>query len=132
MHCKQVQNEYFVPLGAGRFYDKNYLEQINYLIFDETLDSCLDDYGYFTIKNLKEKIHFYTPEDGALLSVKGDWNHMNSVNGIIQSDAIEVTEFSIEGLPKFEKELSRQTKAYLFGDNNKSVYEYSWTKQGIA
>lgn len=37
--CQIKSDGFFIPLGAGRFYTKEFLELVHYKIFDETLES---------------------------------------------------------------------------------------------
>lgn len=122
--CKLNSKSYFIPLGAGRFYTREFLQLVNFKIFDETLERCLDDYGYLKIKNLGFSIDFYAPNDGILVSVKGDWKQMNSVDAIIDS-SILCNEFTFLGYQLTQANFSHSTFQYLF-KNNKYTQQFLW------
>lgn len=113
IRCTQKQTDYFIPIGAGRFYTDSFLKTVNYKIFDETLERCLDDYSYLKIKELNLDVHFYSPAEGLLLSIKGNWAQMNSINAILQASSINSQEYSIKEYPYLQQNLSESTLNYL-------------------
>lgn len=123
--CQIRHNGYFIPLGAGRFYSKSFLESVKFNIFDESLNSCLDDYGYLIIKNRGLNVSFYTPEDGLLLSVKGDWAQMNSVGAIVDSTTIKTEESSIHEYKNMLNSLSTLSCVSLFKDDAQYTH-FTW------
>lgn len=83
------RNDYHhIPLGAGRIYSAKYLDRINWQIFDRNLDSLLDDKGYYHV--LEEELCVYSPtlDDGMVISVKGSWVTMNSLELILAVESI--------------------------------------------
>ncbi len=77
-----------LPLGAGRIYSAEYLDSINWQIFDRNLDSLLDDKGFVQV--LESELCVYSPtlDDGMVISVKGFWVTMNSLEVILAAESI--------------------------------------------
>lgn len=72
-----------MPLGAGRIYNTTFLDDIDWQIFDRNLESTLDDKGYDIIISSNKKIFYITPGKGFILSIKGNWNAINSLKTIL-------------------------------------------------
>ncbi len=86
-------NEYHhMPLGAGRMYSAQYLETIDWQIFDRNLDALLDDKGYSSV--LEQELNVYSPtlDDGFIVSIKGRWVAMNSLEIILAAPSITSTQ----------------------------------------
>lgn len=114
MQCNYSLSEGFEPLGAGRFYTTEFLKTQDYLIFDGHLNRCLDDRGFFAVRDSGRQTAFYTLSDGALVSVKGAWEQMNDLTGIIEAPQVTCREFSFEGRAVLETHLAGTTADYLF------------------
>lgn len=124
--CKLNHKGFYVPLGAGRFYTRDCMKLIDFKIFDESLNSTLDDYGYNKLKELGLPIDLYAVNDGILISVKGSWKQMNLVDAITNSSNIFSTEFTFPGYQCFQSSLSDSTIKYLF-KNNKFSNQFLWS-----
>lgn len=74
------------PLGGGRIFSRRYLNRINFKLFDTQQESRLDDFAWNNrLGDCKELIN---PKDMHILSVKGDWDTMNSLDAILSSEKI--------------------------------------------
>lgn len=104
----------FQPLGAGRFYTKEFLDQVEGCLFDSTLDRCLDDYGYFKCKEYGSLIDYYTMGEGVLLSVKGDWEQMNNLDTFFKAKTLDLEEVSFSGIKALQTSLAPSSQAWLF------------------
>ena len=79
----------FQPVGAGRFYTSKFLEEINFQLFDISLDKLLDDQGWNLLK--RKKFHYdilNTTDSGSFISIKLGEQELNSFNTIESSDSI--------------------------------------------
>ena len=125
VECTLKPSKYSYPIGAGRFYSKEFFERVNSTLFDSTRDSCLDDYGYFKALELGYNIEPHKPDDGSLISVKGNWQQMNQIEDILKFDKIEVKDLTFSQLDKFKKEVSPELLVYLF-KSTESKEHYAW------
>jgi len=116
--CKILPSDYFQPIGAGRFYKGSFLKSIKFQIFDVNLERLLDDLGYYKIKKLNKPIQLYNVEEGALISVKGFWNQLNTVKDFFDAKTLELTEFSFKGYDVISKNCSPSTGDFLFRQND--------------
>ena len=116
--CQILPSDYFQPIGAGRFYKGSFLKRINFQIFDVNLERLLDDLGYYKVKKLNKPIQLYNVEEGALISVKGSWNQMNTVKDFFDAKTLELTEFSFKGYDVISKNCSPSTSDFLFKQND--------------
>lgn len=104
----------FQPLGAGRFYTRAFLEEVDFEIFDSKLERLLDDRGYFEVRNRGKAIDYLTLEDGPIISVKGNWAQMNKLDDLFDADQLDLRDFSFEGCRLLKDSLSGATFRYLF------------------
>lgn len=125
IHCTRKYCNYYVPLGAGRFYTKEFMQQVNFDIFDMKRENCLDDYGYFKVTELGHSIERYQLDDGLLVSVKGNWQQMNFIEDILNAETIDTEDYTFQMVDKFKNEISPEIFSYLF--NSKVPKEqYAW------
>lgn len=88
----QYYNNSFQPVGASRFYTKQFLNHIKFELFDVEIDKLLDDKGFYQI----QRNGFYydllnTNEDGGFVSIKNG-PAINSYLSIKNSENILVDE----------------------------------------
>ncbi len=112
--CSYDYETAFEPLGAGRFYSKAFLEKCNGLIFESDLERLLDDRGFFEVRDRGETLEYFSVEDGPLISVKGNWAQMNSINDFVSATTLTLEEFSFRGYALMGESLSDDTMRYLF------------------
>lgn len=112
--CTIRPSEHFQPIGAGRFYTYNFLQQVGFEIFDVKLSRLLDDLGYFKVKKAGHLIKLYTVEDAPLISVKGSWSQLNTVRDFFSAKTLELNEFSFKGYEIIKGACSETTADYLF------------------
>jgi hypothetical protein len=112
----QYYNNSFQPVGAGRFFTKKFLKNIDYELFDVEINKLLDDKGYYQI----ERNGYYydllnTKEDCGFISIKLG-SELNSYKNIKNSENILVTEvsntvikknMSIRNFEKYVDEITR-------------------------
>ena len=123
--CGLKDSDYYVPLGAGRFYSKQFMQEVNFNIFDIKRENCLDDYGYYKTIELGYRLKHYDLDDGLLVSVKGNWQQMNLVEDILNADSIQTKDCTFSMLDKFKEEISPEIFAYLFKPETSTI-EYAW------
>ena len=123
--CNLMTSNFYVPLGAGRFYSKEFLHQVDFNVFDINRDSCLDDYGYFKAIELGCAVEHYDINDGYVISVKGNWQQMNVIDDIINADNIQTKDYTFLMLNSFKKEVSPELFVYLFKEKQNRE-EYCW------
>ena len=66
-----------LPLGSARVYSKQFLENIDWKVFDPSIDKLLDDNGWLYAKTCSSCLLIDSPE---ILAVKGNWAVMNRFN----------------------------------------------------
>lgn len=76
------------PLGGGRAYSQKLLQQLDFTVFDAKKFKHLDDFGWHAAKNsglpymmLQEA----TTKGLHIVSIKGDWQTMNSAEAILKA-----------------------------------------------
>lgn len=79
---------HLMPLGAGRIYSAEFLDSVDWQIFEQSWDKLLDDKGYNLVMEQNGAIYNPTFDDGFIMSVKGPWGQMNSLDGILKADSI--------------------------------------------
>jgi hypothetical protein len=72
-----------LPLGGGRAYSIEMLRTINYSLFDQSRDRCLDDLSYGNVLN--SGLKYTILNEPLILSVKGGWPVMNPTQKIFVS-----------------------------------------------
>lgn len=102
------------PLGAGRFYPCNFLRKLDYFIFDSDKNRLLDDDGFFAVRDRKGFLEYVSLAEGPVISVKGDWLQLNSLDDLIKAPTVNVQEYSFEGYRLLQSALSETTLNYLF------------------
>lgn len=70
-----------LPLGGGRVYSREFLDSIDWKLF-EPKDKHLDDFGWKQVKDHAKKI-IIDNDNLKILSVKGDWPVMNPVEKML-------------------------------------------------
>ena len=85
-NCKYTSNfgQGELQLGAGRIYSTQFLNKINWNIHEHLRDKNLDDLGYYMCKIHNCKIKTLSIDFG-LISYKGNWETMNSIDKIIKA-----------------------------------------------
>ena len=114
IRCCYGYDAVFQPLGAGRFYTRPFLREVDFEIFDSRLERLLDDRGYFEVCDRGKLIDYYTIEDGPIISVKGNWPQLNKVDDILSAPQLDPREFSFEGCSLIRNSVSLSTFRYLF------------------
>lgn len=77
-------------LGAGRLYSSDFLDENNWVLFEKYFDSGLDDYGLKKVLSHGRKGIYFDDSDGFVLSVKGNWKMLNSLNLIMKSKRVVI------------------------------------------
>lgn len=70
-------------LGSGRVYTRELLTKINYNVFDGVKHKHLDDCGWYRVQASQMKMALL--EDPLVISVKGDWPVMNTMDKFFKS-----------------------------------------------
>jgi hypothetical protein len=112
--CNYRYEDAFQPLGAGRFYTAAFLREVEGRIFESSLDRLLDDRGYFLVRDHGKLVDYHTIEDGPVISVKGAWSQLNSVDDLISAPQLNVREYSFEGHHRLQESLSPAVLKFLF------------------
>lgn len=112
--CRYNAGQASQPIGAGRFYSRKFMKEVSFNIFDEDKSRQLDDRGYKEIINRNRKINYLSIDDGLIISVKGDWEQLNSINDFFASLQLNIHECSQESILNHKTELSASTCKYLF------------------
>lgn len=112
--CSYEYRTAFEPLGAGRFYTREFLEECGGLIFDSDKERLLDDRGYFELRDRGYPLEYYTLEEGPLISVKGNWSQMNAIELFVDAPTLNVEEYSYRGYALLANSLSMSSQRYLF------------------
>lgn len=113
--CSYKLESALMPLGAGRFYSRQVMDDFDGDIFEMALSRRLDDKGFYKVHDSGLGVEYYTAQQGAVLSIKGDWGQMNSFETIIQAPTVNVSEFSFEGYEILRTQLTDDTFQRLFG-----------------
>ncbi|MBC22597.1 MAG: hypothetical protein CMJ32_01600 [Phycisphaerae bacterium] len=113
IRCSYQKKTAFQPLGAGRFYTREFLDSCNSRIFDSCLDRLLDDRGFELVLAQGGSVEYYSIEDGPLVSVKGEWGQLNSFSNFVTATTLVMDEYSFEGYSLLQRSLSQQTMDYL-------------------
>lgn len=114
LSCNRLQDNHYIPIGAGRFYTRSFLKQSNFHIFDVSRENCLDDYGYLKVRGMALKTERYSYSEGYLISVKGSWKQMNSIQAIVNAESIYCYDYTINAYNNFKSLISPSTYNYLF------------------
>ncbi len=113
--CTQLKSDYFIPLGAGRFYTGEFLQAVSGDIFDVELSRLLDDKGYHKLSEAGFAGLCIALEPYPLISVKGEWAMLNSTKDIfLATRAINTVEYTFEAASVLKTALSEPTYNYLF------------------
>lgn len=102
-----------MPLGAGRIYSREFLQRIDWVLFDVAREVHLDDMGYEKLVELGGMLYNPTLDDGYILSVKGAWSAMNSVEVILNCDTITTRPCNEQELERIRGELTAEVCDYL-------------------
>ena len=114
LKCGYRYETVFQPLGAGRFYARPFMDAVDGYLFDSSLKRCLDDRGYARIRKAGEKVHFLTVEDGPILSVKGEWEQLNSLDAFFRAPTLNITDYAFPGYRLLRDSLHPDTFRFLF------------------
>jgi hypothetical protein len=107
--CCYSIRKLFQPLGAGRFYTQEFLKACGGKIFESAKSRHLDDRGFIEATRRGAIFEYYTVEDGAIISVKGGWKQLNGVAKIIDSNQVEMEEFTFFGQDLVRGMVSEET-----------------------
>lgn len=112
--CSYKNNIAFQPLGAGRFYSGAFMDECDGFVFESQLERLLDDRGYELVKRRDKAVEDITLEDGVILSVKGNWAQMNTLDGFLASKTLVLHDYSFKGYDVLRKNLSDASCRQLF------------------
>lgn len=115
VRCNYKLGSALMPLGAGRFYAREALDRFDGQIFDTRRNNLLDDKGFYLVQNNGMSIEYYGLEEGAVLSVKGDWEQMNSFSALLGAERVDVRDYSFAGYNLLKRQTSQQTLKEVFG-----------------
>lgn len=115
MRCSYGYDTAFQPLGAGRFYTKDFLGKRGGLIFESNKERLLDDRGFFDVQDNGFAIEYYRLEDGPLVSVKGNWEQLNKIDAFLSAQTLKLQEFSFEGRDLIRRTMNAETLSFMFG-----------------
>ena len=90
------------PLGSGRIYSKKFLDAHSGRLFDNGIDSRLDDYAWDQVNHANDQL-LMNPDGMAVLAVKGPHEQLNPLSRILASDAIKWSECAIDQYFNFSK-----------------------------
>ncbi len=114
LKCSYEYGSAFEPLGAGRFYTRQFLDDCGGLLFESDKERLLDDRGYFELRDRGYKLEYYTLEDGPLVSVKGDWAQLNTIEDFFAAATLTVEEYSFRGRRLLSEAMAAHSVSYLF------------------
>ncbi|RWU03557.1 hypothetical protein DWB63_10740 [Pseudodesulfovibrio sp. S3] len=118
LRCAYKYETAFQPLGAGRFYSRRCLDKLDAHLFDSSRVRGLDTYGFAALKAMGGRIEYYAVEDGPIVSVKGAWEQLNSLDAFFKVETLSLNEFSFKGYPLLKESLHGTTFKYLFKPTN--------------
>lgn len=128
--CRQKRGDYFIPLGAGRFYSAEFLKSVSGNIFDTSLSRLLDDKGYHQINESEFGSLCIALEEYPLISVKGEWAMLNSTKDIFLAENIATKEYTFAASRILKEALTISTFDYLFTPKQ---FNFEWqAKFGTA
>ena len=112
--CSYKLDSQSMPLGAGRFYSREAIDEFGSCLFDKRKNRHLDKRGMLELQSAGYALELYTVSEGAVLSVKGDWEQMNTFNTIVAADTVSIREFSFDGYHLLRHQLSDATYRRIF------------------
>jgi len=90
------------PLGGGRVFSRDYLYRKDWKLYDTSVDVRTDDYAWNNL--MYEDNILFNVEGFNILSIKGNWDTMNSLDRILKADNISwKEEHEIDKFFNFEK-----------------------------
>lgn len=125
VRCAYAYETAFQPLGAGRFYARKFMDRVDGYVFDSSLGRGLDNYGFDKVREAGGKVELFTVEDGPLVSVKGDWEQLNSLDAFFKVDTLDIREFSFQGFGLLRRALHPDTFGYLYGTDDREYRLFS-------
>ncbi|MGC6511928.1 MAG: hypothetical protein ACON4J_04100 [Parvibaculales bacterium] len=99
------------PLGAGRFYTRSYLKEIEGFLFDCSLNKNLDNWGYENLLMNGKEIALFSNLDVPVMSIKKKLE-MNDFESILNSRNIAVSEIVFEGRKAFFSNFKVDVKGF--------------------
>lgn len=81
-------------LGAGRLYSRMFLDSCNWTLFEKRFDRGLDYQGIKLA--LQKNVTIGLCENGAVVSVKGEWAMINPFLKMTESDLIDIEELFLD------------------------------------
>ena len=105
-HCQYHTTRLVQPLGAGRFYDGAFVDALGGRIFDSTRPNGLDDRGFSEVISRGYGADCYHPENHGLISVKGTWEQLNSLEAVLRTNTVIITEYSFAAYTHLRAQMS--------------------------
>lgn len=98
----QLRYKMTFPLGGGRVFSQKYLDRVNWKVYDDRVTVRTDDFAWDNLM-YEDKITFNVSGMN-ILSIKGNWETMNSLDAILKSENIQWKEIDdIDSYFKFDK-----------------------------
>jgi hypothetical protein len=116
--CNYKLDSATIPLGAGRFYSREFIQKIGGVLFEIKRDILLDNFGFEALNKLGMAVEYYRVQDGSVCSVKGDWIQMNEFDDILTSKSVDSQEFSFEGYTLLKNQMTPEAFNKLFITEN--------------
>lgn len=112
--CNYTLESCVMPLGAGRFYSRSFVDLIEGRLFDQKRNNLLDDRGFEMVNRLGLGVEYFDVHHGCVCSIKGDWSQLNNWDTIVNAPTVRAREFSFEGSRLLKDQLQSDTFARLF------------------
>ncbi|MGE4192990.1 MAG: hypothetical protein AB7E51_06350 [Pseudodesulfovibrio sp.] len=122
LKCSYRWEKAFQPLGAGRFYSRQFLDRVSGLVFDSGRARGLDGRGYGLVRELGGLVAYCTVEDGPVVSIKGEWEQLNRLETFFRVDTLLIEECSFEGYRLLRESLHPETFARLFATDATGLF----------
>jgi hypothetical protein len=122
LKCSYRWEKAFQPLGAGRFYSRQFLDRVSGLVFDSGRARGLDGRGYGLVRELGGLVAYCTVEDGPVVSIKGEWEQLNRLETFFRVDTLLIEECSFEGYRLLRASLHPETFARLFATDATGLF----------
>lgn len=112
--CYYKYGHAMMPLGAGRFYTRDFIDRTGGILFESDRDRLLDDRGYYEVRNRGLPIEYYTVADGPVFSLKGPWQQLNPLEAFFKAGTLGIEEYSFAGYRVLRAALTRETFSRLY------------------
>ena len=111
--CSYKPGAQFQPIGAGRFYTRHALALLDGYLFDSRAHRLLDDMGYYQIITHGLHVEYYDTNSTPVISVKGPWSHMNSIEKLQNAPTVHFEDISFSGTHFLDQVLSKRLLNFL-------------------